>query len=230
MPEFKNSLSEWNDLMVQKYHKDGTRFEKGFYLKRKMEIKILKKMIKLCKPNSKKRIADIGCGEGFLLKEIIAGEKIVGIEISTTALKRAKKILKTRNDIYLIQGDAQKLPIPDNYFDIILCSEMLEHLPDTRIVLNEFNRILNKSGILVVSVPNEKQGQKLLNISKKFGFYKLINGVTPSENNRNEWHLQEASTEWLKDMSKDLFSIEELINYPKILNLRIIAVLKKINL
>ncbi len=227
MPEFKNSLSEWNDLMVQKYHKDGTRFEKGFYLKRKMEIKILKKMIKLCKPNSKKKIADIGCGEGFLLREIIAGEKIVGIEISTTALKRAKKILKPRNDIYLIQGDAQKLPIPSDYFDIILCSEMLEHVPDTRIVLNEFNRILNKSGILVVSIPNEKQVQKLLDISRKFGFSRLIEGVSTSENDQNEWHLQEASPEWLKDMSKDLFSIEELINYPKILNLRVIAVLKK---
>jgi ubiquinone/menaquinone biosynthesis C-methylase UbiE len=228
MSEFKNSLSKWNDLMVQKYHKDGTRFEKGFYLKRKMEINILKKMIDLCKPNSNKKIADIGCGEGFLLKKILTGEKIVGIEISITALKRAKKILKTRNDINLIQGDAQKLPIPNDYFDIILCSEMLEHVPDTRIVLNEFNRILNKSGILVVCIPNEKQGQKLLDISKKFGFYKLIKGVTPSENNQNEWHLQEASAEWLKDMSKDLFFIEELINYPKIFNLRIIAVLKKL--
>ena len=94
MSEFKNSLSKWNDLMVQKYHKDGTRFEKGFYLKRKMEINILKKMIDLCKPNSNKKIADIGCGEGFLLKEILTGEKIVGIEISITALKRAKKFLK----------------------------------------------------------------------------------------------------------------------------------------
>ncbi len=170
MSEFKNSLSKWNDLMVQKYHKDGTRFEKGFYLKRKMEINILKKMIDLCKPNSNKKIADIGCGEGFLLKKILTGEKIVGIEISITALKRAKKILKTRNDINLIQGDAQKLPIPNDYFDIILCSEMLEHVPDTRIVLNEFNRILNKSGILVVCIPNEKQGQKLLDISKNLDF------------------------------------------------------------
>ncbi len=56
----------------------------------------------------------------------------------------------------------------------------------------------------------------------------MIKGVTPSENNQNEWHLQEASAEWLKDMSKDLFFIEELINYPKIFNLRIIAVLKKL--
>ena len=44
MSEVKNSLSEWNDLMVQKYHKDGTRFEKGFYLKRKMELQILQKI------------------------------------------------------------------------------------------------------------------------------------------------------------------------------------------
>jgi len=57
MSEVKNSLSEWNDLMVQKYHKDGTRFEKGFYLKRKMELQILQKMVKMAKPDSKKKIA-----------------------------------------------------------------------------------------------------------------------------------------------------------------------------
>ena len=59
MPKFEESLSNWNDLMVQKYHKDGTRFEKGFFLKRKMELGILKKMIKLSKINSKKKIKEI---------------------------------------------------------------------------------------------------------------------------------------------------------------------------
>ena len=47
----------------------------------------------MAKPDSKKKIADIGCGEGFLIKEIPVGEKIIGIEISTTALRRAKKIV-----------------------------------------------------------------------------------------------------------------------------------------
>lgn len=228
MSEVKNSLSEWNDLMVQKYHKDGTRFEKGFYLKRKMELQILQKMVKMAKPDSKKKIADIGCGEGFLIKEIPVGEKIIGIEISTTALRRAKKIVGFKKNVFLIQGDAQKLPIPDNYFDIILCSEMLEHVPDTQIVLKEFNRILTKSGLLIVSIPNEKQVQKLLDLSRKFKFSRLIEGVSTSENDQNEWHLQDASVEWLKEKSLNLFSIEKLINYPKIFNLRIIATLKKL--
>ena len=105
---------------------------------------------------------------------------------------------------------------------------MLEHVPDTQLVLKEFNRILSKAGIVIISIPNEKQVQKLLDISRKFGFSRLIEGVSTSENDQNEWHLQDASSEWLYNVSRDLFSIEEIINYPKIFNLRIIASLKKV--
>ena len=52
--------------------------------------------------------------------------------------------------------------------------------------------------------------------------------MSTSENDQNEWHLQDASVEWLKEKSLNLFSIEKLINYPKIFNLRIIATLKKL--
>jgi len=41
----KTSIADWNDEMVQKYHKEGTRFERGFFLKRKMEFGVLKKML-----------------------------------------------------------------------------------------------------------------------------------------------------------------------------------------
>lgn len=213
--------------MVQKYHNNGTRFERGFFLKRKMEFIILQKMLNLAKINEKDRVIDIGCGEGFLLKEIKNVAELVGTDISKTALNRAKEILTSRPEIKLVKADAQRMPISDDYFDVILCSEMLEHVPYPKIVLKEFYRILKKTGNFVISIPNEKRTQKFLNISRKFGFSGIVEGVSTTGNEKNEWHLQEASNSWLDEIVKDVFTIKKIEMYPKFLNLRIIALLKK---
>lgn len=223
----ENTLADWNDAMVKRYHSRGTRFERGFFLKRKMEYLVLNKMINLARMTEKDRVIDIGCGEGFLLKEIKNVAELVGTDISKTALNRAKEILTSRPEIKLVKADAQRIPISDDYFDVILCSEMLEHVPYPKIVLKEFYRILKKTGNFVLSVPNEKRSQKFLNISRKFGFSGIVEGVSTNRNNINEWHLQEASKIWLNEIIKDLFEIKKIEMYPKFLNLRIIALLKK---
>lgn len=223
----ENTLADWNDAMVKRYHSRGTRFERGFFLKRKMEYLVLHKMINLARMTEKDKVIDIGCGEGFLLKEVKNVAELVGTDISKTALNRAKEILTSRPEIKLVKADAQRMPISDDYFDVILCSEMLEHVPYPKIVLKEFYRILKNNGSFVISIPNEKKIQRLLNLSRKFGFSRAIEGVSTTGNDKNEWHLQEASNRWLNKIVKDLFTIKKIEMYPKFLNLRIIALLKK---
>ncbi len=49
--------------------------------------------------------------------------------------------------------DAATLPFKDFYFDVVICSEVLEHIPDHHPVIHEFERVLKQGGILAISIP-----------------------------------------------------------------------------
>ena len=57
----------------------------------------------------------------------------------------------------LVQSDIRKTPLPDNYFDIAICSEVLEHLYNPREAVSEIKRVLKTKGIVVISVPFEEE-------------------------------------------------------------------------
>jgi 2-polyprenyl-3-methyl-5-hydroxy-6-metoxy-1,4-benzoquinol methylase len=98
-------------------------------------------------------ILDVGCGEGFTLnrlKEKGTYKKLEGIEYLPAAIELGKK---TYPDIKITQGSIYELPYKDNSFDLVLCTEVLEHLDKPQDALRELVRVSNK--YLVISVPNE---------------------------------------------------------------------------
>lgn len=105
---------------------------------------------------AKKRIdsiLDVGCGEGFTLsrfKNNGIGKKLEGIEYLQDAIDLGKK---TYPDIKITKGSIYELPYKDNSFDLVLCTEVLEHLEDPARGLRELARVSKK--YLVISVPNE---------------------------------------------------------------------------
>ncbi len=106
-----------------------------------------------------KRILDIGCGDGiFDIEMAKRGAKMEALDLSNSALKRAiwrAKRLGLADNINFISGDATHLPYNDCTFDIVISNCVLEHIPGDQEVLNEVNRVLKKSGILVITVPRE---------------------------------------------------------------------------
>jgi len=95
-------------------------------------------------------VLDIGCGNA---RHAVAfarnGYKAYGVDISTEALKLARKHIKLRNiPVDLKNGSVFNLPYPDNNFDIILDSGCLHHLRKSqwRLYLNNILRVLNNSG------------------------------------------------------------------------------------
>jgi 2-polyprenyl-3-methyl-5-hydroxy-6-metoxy-1,4-benzoquinol methylase len=98
-------------------------------------------------------ILDVGCGEGFTLnrlKEKGIGKNLEGLEYSKEAIALGKK---TYPDIKITRGSIYELPYADNSFDLVLCTEVLEHLDKPRDALKELIRVSKK--YLVISVPNE---------------------------------------------------------------------------
>ena len=103
-----------------------------------------------------KIILDIGCGRGFYIKSLSFykfPKKIFGIDINEKYLLEAKKNCQDKR-ITIKKGSIYSLPYPNNYFDFIICSELLEHLNDDKRGLKELNRVLKKNGTIAITVPN----------------------------------------------------------------------------
>lgn len=96
-----------------------------------------------------KKILDVGCGIGRLLRNIICNVK-VGIDPSSKALQIASKNDKG----YYLCATAENLPLKSENFDIIFFLEVIEHTYNPEMVLNEINRVLKKDGLLILSFPN----------------------------------------------------------------------------
>jgi len=97
------------------------------------------------------KLLDIGCGPGFFLAYAGKYYDVYGIDISEYAIRKAKQRTQTAK---LSIGDAANLDYKNDYFDIVTCFDLLEHLPDPELALQEFYRILKNEGILIIRVPN----------------------------------------------------------------------------
>lgn len=218
-------LAKWNDEMVLKYHKDGTLFESKNPLLRFVEKIRIKKIIKLSKISKEDVVLDLGCGEGFLISILTNPKKVVGIDISKKALKRAKEVLKNRKNVELKWGDAQNLKLPSRSFDKIICSETLEHLPNPRRAMSEIRRLLKKDGLAIISVPDEKRLQFIMKLAKLLSLTKMLHSHRKEE--KYDWHLHQADKNFISKISKGLFKVKKIYRTPPFLGYRLVAVLKK---
>jgi len=98
-------------------------------------------------------ILDAGCGEGFCLNLIRkSGIKAVltGVDNSQEALRLGKSVFPRLD---LRKGNLYRLDFPDRSFDMVVCTEVLEHLTDPQKALHELARVARK--VLILSVPHE---------------------------------------------------------------------------
>jgi len=120
------------------------------------EDRIYLNLIKVADINGKK-ILEVGAGSGrdsFRLAQEMG--MVYVLDYSPQALKIVKN-LNTENAsrVYLIQGDAFQIPIPDASMDIVFHQGLMEHFKDPMPLLKEHFRILKPGGFLLVDVPQK---------------------------------------------------------------------------
>jgi len=146
---------------------------KGFYkdtYKEKPELRRIIDMVNV----KKGRMLDIGSGGGYLsecLPFFYPRVRIFGCDVSKSAIKYAKKF--GTGKVHYKTMD-KKLPYPSNYFDVCICTDVLEHIPDVPYFLNDVRRILKKDGVFFLSIPCEGQPYTLHWLLRKIGIWKNL--------------------------------------------------------
>lgn len=92
------------------------------------------------------RVLDIGCGSSRIIQDL---PEAIGLDILLPKLR----FLRDRHS-RLVQGTVFSLPFPAERFDTVICSEVLEHIPDTPQVFKELTRVLRPGGTLILGTPD----------------------------------------------------------------------------
>jgi len=123
------------------------RYKEEFMIS-EFESPRIEKIIDMLPTN--KKILDVGCYDGTLSQLIKEKNNFVmGCDISTNALNNAR-----RRGVDCVLANAESLPYKDASFDVVIASELIEHVFDTGGFLDQINRILKSNGELILTTPN----------------------------------------------------------------------------
>jgi ubiquinone/menaquinone biosynthesis C-methylase UbiE len=116
---------------------------------------VQKPIVKKIIGNDKFNIAlDDGCGRGLYTNHLTEKtNKVFAIDISLDNLKTQKRRMKEGKRIFFILASAENLPFRNKSFDLILCTEVLEHLDDDKKAIGEIARVVKDKGKAIISVP-----------------------------------------------------------------------------
>lgn len=183
-------------MFKEKYNRDEEYFEQEEFWNRKLEddpnymekINIFLEII----PDDTETILDVGCGNGAITNILSKRYNVVGFDRSKEALKHVNT--KT------VQGSCDNLPFEDNAFDMVLCSEVLEHLPTDILnkTVSEIKRVSKK--YILISVPYKEQLQLYFIKCPKCGTISHVYG-----------HLHSFDENLLKNMFADCDLIYETL-------------------
>ena len=104
------------------------------------------------------RAFEYGFGAGHLLRVVSRASSVVGMESSPSAVARANSQKPAGHPDWQMSewGDATKIPLPTEHFDLVSASHVLEHLDDDDAALDEWLRLVKPGGHLLVLLPSNE--------------------------------------------------------------------------
>lgn len=125
-------------------------------------------------PVTYRRVLEIGCGEGFFRENLKADCEYWGVEYSSTAAESAKNRLS--NVLIGTYAECQD-NIPDKYFDLIICNDVIEHMPDHMEFLHQIKSKIAPGGVIMGSIPNIRHYSILYELIVKKEWQYRPNGI-----------------------------------------------------
>jgi len=169
--DYYEKLAQARANLVRELAKKKDMGEESFWsvgYNMKFKEKLYKEVINKIKSKSKSSILDLGCGQGDDLFRISKGCDFsgCGLDFSLTQLRLASSKDFSKK-IKFIQANINSLPLRNNTFDIIIFSEVIEHVMDAKGVLGEIYRILKDDGYLFITTPN------------RYDYFHFLGGLLP---------------------------------------------------
>ncbi len=163
MQHIQNGIIE-APVEIGKIREVYNKISRIYFLATPLEKKARMRGIELARiqPDDKVLEVAVGIGHSFfeILKRVGRDNTVYGFDLSPAMLEKTRKLAtkKGYSNFELRDGDARRLPFPDETFDVVYNSYMLDLIPikDFSVILNEFHRVLKKDGRLI-----------LVNLSKK---------------------------------------------------------------
>ena len=131
------------------------------------------------------KFLDLGCGfgrhafeaarRGANVVALDAGrEEVEGVAATFAAMVQAGELTTPNLHTASVQGDALALPFPDGAFDRVICSEVLEHIPNDVGAMRELARVLRPGGTMAITVP--RFGPELINWALSDAYHNVPGG------------------------------------------------------
>ena len=166
-------------------------------------------------------VLDLGAGDGeitYKIKRMGVANKIYAVDNDSIRIDRIKKRLeKNMENIIINQCFAQKLPYEKDFFDLIICNSVIEHIDDYHLIISEIKRVIKKNGTLIITVPNRDMQFGTINNA----FWKFVltrSNRFKSKLCRNDCLSKMDKIEDVQNYLNDYFSHKIQFNIDKVKN------------
>ncbi len=139
-------------------HPNYDRWARGRDLSRK-RAEVVRKIISVVSSCQDLDILDLGSGEGGTSGLFAEQNRVISYDLSLLRLKRQKKYLP---DSGLVNGTSANLPFRNSSFDLVILQDVIEHVQERKLLVNELTRVLRYDGIIYLSTPNKYSAINIL--------------------------------------------------------------------
>lgn len=147
----------------------GTAPRNAVRTARKLSDSAIKHVSSIQNHSEMKRYLDVGCGNGFITEYVAKSfDHVVGIDVEANRLEEFRYNVNNNSKYTIFEMSSDKIEFPDKYFSFITSFEVLEHVIDIEMTVNEMIRVCDIGGVIIVSVPQiwfpfENHGVKIGN-------------------------------------------------------------------
>jgi ubiquinone/menaquinone biosynthesis C-methylase UbiE len=172
------------------------RYFESLYLAMRNERRLFQ--AKLVESNPNATLLDCGCREGdntFTLAQKVGARQVIGLDYNFRALSLARE-----RNILPLQSDLNRcIPLDDNSIDVIIASDVLEHLVNPYILVMEMFRVLKPGGYIVLDTPN---------LASWHNIFALLIGVQPFSG-PNITTMEDSDVEMVRRMHRSTHGLPE---------------------